>query len=161
MADDPPLPLTQRRSDSHLVVRDPPSGRYSPGSFDEGPTPPPHDTESNERRRRLSEVEQHQARLEERTAAHLDAIARRVASLEARDEQLADKASQMGAALSNLHRDFAVIATKLDAVQGGIARIEAQRDSGGARARNTVQLVLMTVAILASLAVGIISIVTR
>lgn len=147
--------MSDRRPPSHL---DPPSGNWTREDL----TPPPVSAEeAGERRRRLTKVETEVERVGARASARLDAVEIRVTKLEERAVDLDAQGRAAGSQLSALHRDFAVIATKLDGLGATLARIESQRDLGGQRARNTVQLVLMIVAILASAVVGIISIVTR
>jgi hypothetical protein len=148
--------MSDRRPPSHL---DPPSGNWTREDL----TPPPVSVEEagGRGRSRLTNVETEVERVAARTSARLDAVEIRVLKLEERAVDLDAQGRAAGIQLSALHRDFAVIATKLDVLGATLARIESQRDLGGQRARNTVQLVLMIVAILASLVVGIVSIVTR
>lgn len=157
--DDRPPRTTRRRSAEQGTVVDPPSGRWHPHEFDDGPTPPPHDLDAFERRRRLTTLEAAVARGEERTSGALMALDGRIAKVEGALVLREKKGDELAAAVNGLHRDSAVIATKLDVVQATLVRIEVQKTTGGATARNIVQLVLMLLALLASLTVGIISIV--
>ena len=138
---------------------DPPSRRWDRDDV----TPTPVDTVAlaERTRGRLTSLEERVARADERMRAAVDEMARRLSTLEDRAAKNERRAEETSASLGNLHRDSAVIAAKLDAVQQTLVRIEAQRDIGGQRARNTVQLVLMLLAILASIVVGVVSIVTR
>lgn len=133
---------------------DPPSGRWDRDDV----TPTPVDTVAlEERRRRLTIVEREMTGVTGRLAG----VERRVEAIEQDAKRRDLEARTTTAELNSLHRDFAVISTKLEGIIAALKRIEDQRDVGGQRARNTVQLVLMLLAILASLVVGIVSIVTR
>jgi hypothetical protein len=82
----------------------------------------------------------------------MSTIEMRVSALESGAREHNGDARATRDQLAGLHRDFAVIVTKLGGIEASIARIEAQREKGGDRARDTIRTVIGIVTLLVALA---------
>lgn len=135
---------SSRTSGVYASVGDHPSGRHDPGSLGRSPS---RQTETD---LAIVEVRGRLGRLDERVAALESAARSHDGDSRALERRLAE-----------LHKDFAVVSQRLSDISSAIARIEAQREKGGDRARDITRTVISVVTALAAIISLVVALATR